>query len=163
MKDINETKQGKFIQFLIEKIKTDNGLRAAFTRADNESTQFQVWDTLQAWSGLENESEVSCYATVGAAIARDRIDHNGHASLGEGLRLAFDHGSESDPAKARLRRILACENRGELCQVVRSVLRLIHSKGVTLNYKQLLLDFVYFNEKIKMKWASDFYRRSEES
>lgn len=54
----------------------------------------------------------------------------------------------------------------EACVILRPLLSLIYSRGIRLCYARLLNELIYFGdgEKIKAKWAVDFYgRRGDDS
>ena len=79
-----------------------------------------------------------------------------------------DGGKDSDAAKVKLRRILACDNVIEVCQVLRPILQLICSRGVGISFEKLLKDLIFFNpDKTLARWAQDFFgsisKENEES
>lgn len=73
----------------------------------------------------------------------------------------FEHNRGSDQAKARLRRVLACDDLPELCRILRPLFSLIDSKvGQPLDYVRLLNQlnrFSYNSQQIKAQWAQEFY------
>lgn len=168
MEKTQETKQNKeqsFISFVIERCKKDKGFAAKLRRADNPSTEYQSWEILGPWVDLDNKFQRLPYATVGAAITRVKLEANGSLSLGKAIAMAYEEkGSTaySDQAKARLRRLLACNDMEEACRIIRPVLTLIQSKvNQPLNYAKLLTELRYFGEKTKIRWAQDFYGQRE--
>lgn len=64
-------------------------------------------------------------------------------------------------AKARLRRLLACDELAELCRILRSVFSLIDSKaGQPLDYIRVLKQlrrFPFNAQQVKAQWAQEFY------
>jgi CRISPR system Cascade subunit CasB len=112
---------------------------------------------------LGNPEERHPYAIVAAAIARGKVESNGNLTFGKALANAYaekDSGKYSDQAKARLRRLLACNRIQEVCRVIRPVLAMIDSKlGEHIDYAKLLSELQYFGEKSKIRWAQDFYRQ----
>ncbi|MFW8564986.1 type I-E CRISPR-associated protein Cse2/CasB [Orrella sp. 11846] len=158
---VKKSKEQQFVQFIIERCKQDKGFAARLRRADNPATEYQSWEVLGPWVDLENKYQRLPYAAVAAAIGRAKVIANGNLSLGKALANAYaEKGSTqySDQAKARLRRLLACDSVEEVCRVIRPVLTLIDSKGVqTLDYSKLLSELRYFGEKSKIRWAQDFY------
>lgn len=159
--EAKKNKEQQFIQFVIDRCKQDKGFAARLRRADNPATEYQSWEILGPWVDLEDKYQRLPYATVAAAIGRAKIDANGKLSLGKALADAYaEKGSTqySDQAKAKLRRLLACDSVEEICRVIRPVLSLIDSKvDQQLDYSKLLGELRYFGERSKVRWAQDFY------
>lgn len=159
--EVKKTKEQQFVQFIIERCKQDKGFAARLRRADNPATEYQSWEVLGPWVDLENNFQRLPYAVITASIARAKVDFNGNLSLGKAIAMAYaEKGSTqySDQAKARLRRLLACDDVAEVCRVIRPVLTLIDSKvSQALDYSKLLSELRYFGERSKIRWAQDFY------
>lgn len=159
--EVKKSREQQFVQFIIERCKQDKGFAARLRRADNPATEYQSWEILGPWVELDNAWQRLPYAAVAAAIARAKVDGNGSLTLGKAIADAYaEKGSTqySDQAKARLRRLLACDDVQEVCRVIRPVLTLIDSKlGQPLDYGKLLSELRYFGEKSKIRWAQDFY------
>ena len=94
-------------------------------------------------------------------MARERTQSNGSQSLGRALQMCnAEPGKIDESVERRLRRILACNSRKELIPVLRSIIRYVQNcEKVSLDYERLLRDILYFNEKVKIRWASDYYGR----
>lgn len=153
-----------FVDYIISRCHSDNGLRAALKRADNPATEYQSWEVLAGFKiDLEHENQRLPYATIAAAIARTKADKNGSTKIGQAIARCYEDGNVSDQAKAKLRRLLACDSVPEACRILRPLFSLIEAKGgVTLNYAQLLDDLLWFGHedsqlRIKARWAQDFY------
>lgn len=168
---INETektsKSAAFVTYTLKKCQTDKGFAARLKRADNPNTEFQSWEHLAAFHvNLEKEEERLPYALIAATIAKTKAEHNGRLALGQAIARCYDEGNNSDQAKAKLRRVLACNSVDELCRVLRPLLSLIESRlGAALNYEKTLSELLYFRhnaQAIKSRWAQDFYGRSNE-
>lgn len=159
------SKTGKsmaFVKFTIEQCQQDKGLAAGLKRADNPATEYQCWEHLAAFHiDLEKDYQRLPYATIAAAIAKAKVEHNGTIGIGRAIALCYEDGNNSDQAKAKLRRLLACETVDEVCRILRPLFSLIDARaGVTLNYAQLLADLLKFhwdNQRVKTRWAQDFY------
>ena len=125
-------KEQKYVQFVIERLKVDNAFRAALSRADNPDLEYQSWEYLANWCDLENEWERKPFALVSAAISRNKPEKDGILGIGASITRCYENGNESDQAKTKLRRLLSCDSVKEVCLVLRPLMRLIASHGVSL-------------------------------
>lgn len=170
------SREDNFVASVIARCRDDKGLAARLRRADNPATEYQSWEFLAAWKiDLEREGERLPFATVAAAIARSKAETNGSLSLGRAIAQCYDDGNQGDQAKARLRRLLACDDLGELCRVLRPVLTLIESRvAQPLDYARLLTQLLAFGraarsddpqwlQRIKARWAQEFYGAKAEA
>jgi CRISPR system Cascade subunit CasB len=153
-----------FVDYVINRCQSDNGLRAALKRADNPATEYQSWEVLAGFHiALEYENQRLPYATIGAAIARTKAEKNGAVKIGQAIAHCYKDGNASDQAKAKLRRLLACDSVAEACRILRPLFRLIEAKSNSaLDYASLLNDLLWFGHDdsqthIKARWAQDFY------
>lgn len=152
----------RFVEGVIERCRKDKGLAARLRRADNPATEYQSWELLASYGlDLERDSERLPFATVAATIAKAKVQANGKLSLGRAIAACYEDGSQSDQAKARLRRLLACDELSELCRLLRPVLTLIDSRvAEPLNYVRLLGQlrrFGFAEQQVKAQWAQEFY------
>lgn len=151
-----------FVRYVIGLTQNNKGKAADLRRADNPSTEYQSWETLIKFGiDLENKAERLAYQLIAAAISKAKVKRDGIVGIGIAIASCFDKGALNDQAKARLRRLLACETVEESCAVLRQILQLISSKGnQNLSYTQLLKDLIQFNwnsTQVKIRWASNFY------
>lgn len=166
--EVKKSSRGSsFVGYVISRCQQDNGLAAALRRADNPATEYQSWELLAGFNiDLEKPWQRLPFAAVGAAVARAKLEKNGSSGLGAALAACYDDGNNSDQAKAKLRRVLACDSVEECCRVLRPLFSLIDSKAkVTLDYGRLLDELLKFHwdpPVIKARWAQDFYRRTIE-
>ena len=160
--DGNVLKKGElFTAYVIKKIKTDNAFGAALRRADNPDTEYQAWEYLVPWCNIEKPWERLPFVVVAASLARAKPEKDGTLGIGKCIAACYEDGQKSDAAKAKLRRLLACNSIEETCRVLRSALSLIQSRGIPLGYGALLDQLLWFGsgERQKLRWASDFYGR----
>ena len=145
--------------------KADAAFAAALRRADNPDTEYQSWEYLAPWIDLEKPWERLPYATVAASLARiKKASTDGSSNLGKAIALCYQDGNTDDQAKAKLRRLLACDSSEELCTVLRPLLRLMSSRGVRVCHADMLHDLIFFNVnpvRTKTKWAQDFFGKKE--
>lgn len=157
----------RFVVYVTERINKDNGFAARLKRADNPATEYQSWELLAEFGvDLEKPWERIPYCTIGAALARAKPVSDGQLSLGAAIAACFDDGNQSDQAKARLRRLLACTSTDEVCRILRPLLALMSSRGVTPDFSVMLEQLLWFSgngqERVRTRWAQDFYRRVSE-
>lgn len=154
----------KFIIYAIERSKKDSAFRTALKKADNSNTEYEAWEYLCEFGfDIENEYERKPVLLIASAIAKSKILKDGKYGLGKSIAIAYNN-QKDGPAKARLRRLLACENIDEACSVLRHILNFINSKCISLSYYDLLNDLLFWNypekiEKTKIKWAKEFYSK----
>jgi len=153
-----------FVEYTIEKLKTDSAFGAALRRANNPTTEYQSWEYLAPWCDLEKSWDRIPFATIAAALARAKPKEDGVVGIGMVLATCYDGGKDASPAKTRLRRLLACRSKEEACRILQPILSLVLSKGKgsALSYSSLLNDLLYFGERQKLKWATDFYGRRQD-
>lgn len=163
--DKEKSREQRFVETVIERCKKDKGLAARLRRADNPATEYQSWELL-GWFGVDigKDYERLPFVTVAAAISKAKAERNGSMTLGKAILACYDNDRDSGQAKARLRRLLACNELGEVCRILRSVLTLIDSKvGQPLDYVRLLRQLKYFGQRTKTQWAQEFYGQPVES
>ncbi len=168
---LSSNKTKKFVEYVIRRanIEQDKGFSAKLKKADNEATEYQSWEILANWTNLEY-AERKAYALIGATAARSKRKIDGNMSLGRALRgsVQADSNPEDSSAASRLRRILAIQDSDELIRVLRSTLRFLDSKEQPLDYARLLDEILWFNheevrDKIRSRWAQDFYKPWEKA
>lgn len=160
-KEKPKDKADRFISYILSKIQSDNACAATLKRADNPDTEYQAWEVLVPWCNLEQKREYLPFAIIAAAIARNKPKANGTHGLGTAIARCYDDGNNSDAAKAKLRRLLACDSIEEACQILRPILCLIDSRGVSLDYSRLLSQLLRFGDAVRKNWAMEFFSAKE--
>jgi CRISPR system Cascade subunit CasB len=162
------SQQSAFVDYTIKQIASSNGIAANLRKSDNPATEHYSWDFLVKFNvPLEYDDKRIPYTLVAAAIARDKASKNGHLGLGKALALSYPDGSESKPAQAKLRRLLACNDIVELGSILRQTLSLIRSRvDQPLDYSVLLgqlLRYSFSRDKVNLQWAQQFYAVGNET
>ena len=159
----NKSREQHFVETVIDRCEKDKGMAARLRRSDNPAMEYQSWELL-GWFGvdLEKDYERLSFVTIAAAIAKSKSERNGALTLGAAVAACYEDGRESNQAKARLRRLLACDELAEVCRILRPVLTLIDSKvGQPLDYVRLLRQLRFFTyesgQRTKTQWAQEFY------
>ena len=158
------SREERFVAGVLKRCAVDKGMAARLRRADNPGTEYQSWELLAAYGvDLASERERLPFVCVAAAIAKGKAQHNGPLGLGHAIAACYD-GAASGQAKARLRRLLACEDLAELCRILRPLFSLIDSKsGQGLDYVRLLSQlrrFPFTAQQVRAQWAQEFYGKS---
>lgn len=152
------------IQHLLQRCQTDTGFLAAFKKADNLRTESYCWEYLVNFGvNLEKDWERLPYVTVLSAAARAHPKQDGFLDFGVAIAQCYDDGNTSDQAKAKLRRILACNTVEELCPIIRPMFRLMQSRQKSVSYSKILNDLLWFNnnpKRIKTHWAQSFFGKN---
>lgn len=153
----------RFVTAVIERTSKDKGLAASLRRADNPGTEYQSWEFLASMGvDLEREHQRLAFAMIAAAIAKAKVDCNGQIRLGAAIAKCYEDGADSTQAKARLRRLLACDDCLEVCRVLRPVFSLISSKvKQPIDYARILKQLIRFHfssGEVKAQWAQEFYQ-----
>lgn len=168
-KNEERSREERFVESLIARCQNDKGLAARLRRADNPDTEYQSWELLADYRiDLEKDWERLPFATVAAQIAKAKAERNGSLTLGRAIASCFDDGNQSDQAKARLRRLLACDELPELCRILRPLLTLVASRvSQPLDYTRLLKQLRRFGyadaqQAVKAQWAQEFYGHKAE-
>lgn len=148
----------RFVAGVLDLCADNKGMAARLRRADNPATEYQSWELLAGYGiDLEQERERLPFVSVAAAIAKAKAERNGNMGLGRAIAACYEKGNASDQAKARLRRLLACDDLAELCRILRPVLSLIDSKvGQGLDFVRLLKQlrrFPLYAQQVKAQWA----------
>ena len=158
---LKKGREQAFIEYVLARMKNDNAFGAALRRADNPATEYQSWEYLAGWCDIDKAWERRPYATIASAIARAEPAADGSLGIGKAIAECYkdDGGNQSESAKSKLRRLLACDSTEEACVILRPLLSLISSHGAHVGYGKLLNELLYFGEKTKEKWAVDFYGR----
>lgn len=162
--DHQPSREERFVAGIMAWCEKDRGLAARLRRADNPDTEYQSWEVLARFGvRLDRDSHRLPHALISAAIAKGDYESDGQAGLGHALAGCYEDGRESNQAKAKLRRLLACGSVAEVCRVLRPMLSLINSKSNRrLNHARLLSQlnrFQFQPQRVKVGWAQDFYGR----
>ena len=156
------SREERFVTGVLKLCGDDKGVAARLRRADNPATEYQSWELLAKYGvDLEKAFERLPFSSVAAAIAKAKVERNGNLGLGQAIAASYEKGNNSDQAKARFRRLLACDDLVELCRILRPLLSLIDSKaGAVLDYVRLLKQlrrFAFSPHQVKAQWAQEFY------
>lgn len=150
-----------FIEAL-EHIKEDRGKMAVLRRAATGQTRNQVaaWPIILSLGGGIQSAEYIGIATLYATHPELGSEKNFGAACKK-ITLKKEKGSEiSESAERRFRRLILSDNAEELCEQLRSWIRMAKSEGIGVNYKQLfqdILEWKYRADSIRKDWTFEFW------
>lgn len=155
-----------FVATVIRRVNdpSETAFAAAMRRADNPNQGSAAWEFLVPFCNIADERQRLTFALVGAAVARAKPERDGSASIGQALRNIC--GGDADALEResrRLRRLIACDTTEELIPVLRPILRYLQGNGAAIDYERLLRELLYWNEKKRIAWTRDFYRKSADA
>lgn len=160
-----------FVEYICRQCSSDKGIAAHLRRADLESSDPLVLQTLVRFGlDITKNIEFIPFCLVTAAIAREKKHEIGSDSFIQLLasieKSSTDKGEKND---SRFRRILACENLNELALIFRPLMSFVQSRiNCAIDYKELLDDLCSFGFedgrlRVKKKWAMQFYKAHKEN
>lgn len=155
----------------------DRGYLARLKRGLADGTEDQAWSTLAVQHfDFSNAVKRKVWATVGGLSATlmdaGLLKTEGWENMGTVMRHIMNADGKADESRirtyeAKLRRLLNGSSTVELCDLVVGIVRLAEAKGVAVNCRQLYFDLNGWDdlekrEKIRVRWAQDFYRVEQE-
>lgn len=154
-----------FVAMMIRRCQNpaDTAFPAVMRRADNPNQCSAAWEFITPYCDLASDHQRLAFALVGAAIAREKPERDGSASIGQALRGICETDDDVERESRRLRRLIACGTAADLIPALRPILRYIQGRSSNIGYERLLRDLLYWNEKARIAWARDFYRRDAEA
>ncbi len=157
----------KFVKCVIERIKTTKN-SSDLKKASISGLEHYSWDVLVSCGvRIESDIERKTFGLIASHLAKVKAENDGELRLGRALALCYDEFSDSDAGKRKLHRIISCSDIDELLSILSPILTFIESKNLVLNYSLLLNDLISFRyddsiERIKVKWANQFYSSHSE-
>ena len=154
-----------FVAMMIRRCQdsADTAFPAIMRRADNPNQCSAAWEFLTPYCDIVSDHQRLAFALVGSAIAREKPANDGSASIGQALRNICETDDDIERESRRLRRLIACGTAAELIPALRPILRYIQDRSRDIGYGRLLRDLLYWNEKTRIAWTRDFYRRDADS
>jgi len=136
----------------LRSMKNDRGAMANLRGALKPAQRHRAWPLLGPVGGIGNTR----YETVSALYAY-QPDETQLGNLGTTCRrLSAEHNSFD----GRFRRLLTCD-REEICERLAPVILAAKAKAVPINYEQLFIDLSYWGDRVKERWAREYWGGSE--
>lgn len=158
-----------FVQNMIELCKRSNGARSALRRAVSQEQEAFIYMYLSPWIDLTDNRKRKIYTLVASMLASEKDVGSGSLSLGKALQLSVkkrikkDDSNKEPPSDPRFRRLLATDGVDDALLVLPPIIRLIQARCPgQLDYVSLLRDLEWYDERVRIRWARDFFRTVEE-
>ena len=136
----------------LRQLKNDRGAMADLRGALSPNRMARAWPLLARVGGIGNPR----IETVAGLFAYHPAEtHAGN--IGTTCRSLAGGNNSFD---GRFRRLLSCD-RDEICERLRPVVLAAKAKGVPLNYEELFIDLWYWGDKVKARWAREYWGATE--
>ena len=133
---------------------TDRGAMADLRCAVSPARLHRAWPLLARVGGIGDRS----VETVAGLFAY-HPEETDKGNLGSTCRRLA---AENSSFEGRFQRLLSCGDPAEVCDRLRPVVLAARAKGVKINYEQLLVDLRYWGDKVKARWAREFWGAGED-
>ena len=138
----------------------DRGVMADLRHGLSKTTEYRAWPHVAPWCRLDHERERRIWLTVAAgfAIHQQTAPTGNMGAVMRALATGGGRGAEGLATfDARFRRFLSCSSPTEVCDHLGGVLRAAERNGVAVNFAQLFTDLVYWNDRVKVEWATEYW------
>ena len=160
-----DTKQNESFVAKLNRWKDDRGALANFRCAlrSQPALRRRAWPLLAQLTSLESASLV-IYETVAGLWAADPENHRaGSGNFGVTCcKLRGDHESFD----LRFRRLLACDDREELCERLVPISLAARAKGIAVDYDALFRDLQFYagegRDRVRTRWAQAYWGTATE-
>lgn len=159
--NVNET-TGFNSQFFVTQVfkncESEKSAASKYKRCNIESTEHYAWPLLSSHGvKLTNPIQLRISKLIASSIAQEKTYQNGSLSLGKALK---ELNQETQSAESRFLLLLGCDSSAELCNQLPSIIRLLQSKGIRLDYILLSKNLFFYDKSqtnVRTRWAEDFY------
>ncbi len=158
-----------FVNYVFENKEKDSALRSALKNATKENLEWRAWPYIERFIGnINNTDKRHIFALVGESIAKSKNKSNGKLSFGRAMFVVQNparDGKDTDYSP-RMTRVLSFDDLDDLLDVFKQLLPFLDSHDISLDYASILDDLLMARfeenyEKLKAKWASDYFKKGE--
>ena len=107
------------------------------------------------------ESNFDAFGVIAASIGNKVGNTDSYVSLGHAISKLDSATNKGDTDSIRMDRILRAQNTEEVIEQYVKLIHMLKNKNITLNHTHLLKDFIFFDDKVKNKWAMDYFKVQE--
>jgi CRISPR type I-E-associated protein CasB/Cse2 len=133
----------------LRQLQQDRGAMADLRCALNPARRARAWPLLARVGGVDQP----IHETVAGLFAYHPQDDRNAGNIGTTCRRLA---AENNSFDSRFRRLLLCD-REALRERLRPVIFAAKAKGITVNYEELFTDWWYWGEKVKARWAREYW------
>lgn len=162
--DDGKTQQKNQIERFLDQLTSqieDRGVMADLRHGLSRATEYRAWPHIALWGcRLDDERERRIWLTTAAgfAIHQRTADSGNMGTVLRSLATGDGRGEKGlETFDARFRRFLTCSSAAEVCDHLAGVLRAAERKGVPINFAQLFTDLKYWGERVKVRWATQYW------
>lgn len=145
--------RGRGLLEYLRRLKDDRGAMADLRCALIPAKVSRAWPLLARIGGIGDLT----VETIAGMFAYHPIETQ-VGNLGTTCRGLY---GATDGTDARFRRLLACGDRSEICEHLRSIVLAAKAKDIAVNYEQLFADIRYWGTQVKARWATEYWRSTE--
>ncbi len=153
---------GKFIAWLLS-VKDDRSTMAELRCLLNPNLRHRGWQSIACVGGIGKPVQ----ELIAGLFALHPMHDGSLTNFGTSCRrLAArdkrDGQSKSSPLDTRFRRLLDAD-RGELADLLPTLVRYLKSESIPVNYEELFRDLRYWNESVLTRWAQEYWNHQPAS
>ena len=136
----------------LRRLKNDRGTLADLRCALSPAKRARAWPLLGRVGGIDNPRVEAV-----AGFFAYHPDETSTGNLGTTCRRLA---AENNSFDARFQRLLSCD-RDEIYERLRPVILAAKAKGIPINYEELFADLYYWGDKVKARWAREYWGAPE--
>lgn len=143
----------------------DRGLMAELRALLNPNLRMRGWRAMAAIGELGNKP----METLAGLFAFYPQEFQAESSFSFGVschilaekRRKQETTDHESPLDVRFRRLLACEQREDVCRLLPEFVRGMKVEGIPVDYDTLYRDVRFWNDRVRERWAIDYWRSKE--
>lgn len=161
-----DNKESSYVNYVFDRKEIDNAFRANLKHAYSENLEWKAWNLIERFVDLNDTTKRKAYILIGSSISKSHQKNNGSIKFGKAMAIALKD-SDKDELPTRFAKILSCSSVDDLIDALRTTITFVNSKGIELDYADLLTDILQFQYedsrlKVKTKLASEFLSKENE-
>ena len=144
----------------LDKVKDDRGMMANLRCILVANKKHRAWPALHRL-GVAVDNDIAAFVAGLFATHPENVSSGNFGSTCKAIERQRGETPGGDnkltPTERRFQHLLSAEAGDEVKQRVLRMVLMAKSRGVAVNYKKLLRDLRYWNDRIKTEWASAYW------